>query len=248
MPLTTAMLISPLLAAVGLLYPAMLGGLLLVSLPIIAHLLNRKAKQTIIFPSLMLLRETRANQSQLFKLRRWILLALRCLGLALIVLAFAQPLWTRAGGIPAGQTEQAAGLVVVFDRSASSASRLDGVRVIDSLRAEAGQALDGVESGLDYVNVIFADHNPTAALPRMSRNLHAVRQAIENTEPTIESPNLSEAIARAGEMLAQVDGSRHLVIVSDLQAENWRPVLSRAVVWGSLPANTRIRVLGHASQ
>ncbi len=50
--------------------PAMLGGLALLSLPIVAHLLNRRARQAIVFPTIQLLRASVATQSWLYRLRR----------------------------------------------------------------------------------------------------------------------------------------------------------------------------------
>src|SRR5690606_32767789 len=81
------------LAAMSLFAPALLGGLALLSLPVLAHLLNRRAKRTVVFPAIELLRASTASQAQLFKLRRYLLLLLRMLVVALIVLAFAQPMW-----------------------------------------------------------------------------------------------------------------------------------------------------------
>ena len=71
--------------------PWMFAGLLLLSLPIAAHLLHRHARVQLLFPTIRLLSASLASQSRLFKLRRWILLALRCLMVALIVGAFTRP-------------------------------------------------------------------------------------------------------------------------------------------------------------
>ncbi len=87
---------SPLFALIELTTPAMLGGLALLSLPIVAHLLNRRARQAIVFPSILLLRASVATQSWLYRLRRLILLCLRCLAVAMLVLAFCRPVWLDA--------------------------------------------------------------------------------------------------------------------------------------------------------
>lgn len=71
-------------AAISLTTPLMLWGLGLLMLPVIAHLLNRHIRRQIVFPTIRLLRQTAASQSKLFRLRRWILLAIRCLFVALI--------------------------------------------------------------------------------------------------------------------------------------------------------------------
>src|SRR5579863_5059373 len=84
------------LAFIELTTPAMLGGMALLSLPVIAHLLNRRARRAVVFPTLQLLRASMATQSWLYRLRRWILLCLRCLAAAMIVFAFCRPVWLDA--------------------------------------------------------------------------------------------------------------------------------------------------------
>ena len=76
---------TPHLAAISLMIPAMLGGLALLSLPVLAHLLNRRARRTVVFPNVSMLVASSASHSSLFKLRRWILLLLRCLAVILLV-------------------------------------------------------------------------------------------------------------------------------------------------------------------
>ena len=71
------------LAVISLTTPVMLGGLTLLALPVLAHLLNRKARRRLIFPTIVYLEASAASQSQLFKLRRWLLLLLRALAVLL---------------------------------------------------------------------------------------------------------------------------------------------------------------------
>lgn len=129
--------------------PVMLGGLALLALPIAAHLLNRRAQRRVVFPSIALLAATRASQSQLFKLRRLLLLLLRCAIVAMIVLAFVQPTWIgpEAAAAPDGADSAT---VVVLDASASTAQRVGGVAAIELMRAAGARALeDAAERGAE---------------------------------------------------------------------------------------------------
>ncbi|MFW6059809.1 MAG: BatA domain-containing protein [Phycisphaeraceae bacterium] len=235
------MRVASTLAAVGFVTPLMIGGAVLVTLPILAHLLNRRARRKVIFPSLMLLSTASASQSRLFKLRRWLLLALRCLAVIFVTLAFARPLWfaTEARAV----NEQGAAAVLVVDVSASAAQRSGGIAAMESLRATAGRTLDGLLGGADRVNVIPADANPRPAFAALTANVEATRQAIEGLEPTTERADLRAAIAEAGRLLAEHAGPRHLVIHSDFQATNWQSLLAAARADPALPAGTRITLV-----
>ncbi len=227
---------------ISLTTPAMLAGLALLSLPIAAHLLNRRAKRRVEFPSIVLLERAHANQSQLFRLRRLLLLLLRCAVIAMIVLAFAQPLWLESEPVAAAGDGPGA-TVVVIDASASAGQRVGGVLAIESMRAAAARALDEAFARGDVMNVVVASGRAATLFPRMTHNVDAARSAVAGVEPSAERADLYAALARAGELLAGHGGDRRLVVVSDLQASNWADVQPRAVAAPPLPPRTRARVV-----
>lgn len=70
---------------------SLLAGGVLVALPVVLHLLMRQRPKQFVFPALRFVHERRlVNQRQL-QLRHWLLLALRCGAIALLVLALARP-------------------------------------------------------------------------------------------------------------------------------------------------------------
>lgn len=219
------------LAAISLTTPVMLFGAALITLPIVAHLLNRKARQRVVFPSVALLAAVSANQSSLFKLRRWLLLLLRCAAVVLAVLAFARPTWlnpeSAANASAGGKTGGAGGgaaVVVVVDQSASTRQVVEGRRVADLLRDQALRELASLRAGTDHANLVFADATPSAAFDRMTRNLDALRSALDANPPTEHRADFAGAINLAGQLLADhpdENASRHLIVLTDGQASNW---------------------------
>ncbi len=228
------------LAAIGLLLPAMLGGVLLVSLPIAAHLLNRKAQRKLVFPSLVLLSESSASQSQLFKLRRWLLLLLRCMAVLLVVLAFAQPIW-RTGASAAAGGDGPSAVVLVIDLSASADQRVGGVSTMQAVRGAAERAIDSLRRGADKANIVIADARPHAIFPAMTANLAAIRAELGALAVTQERADLAGALALAGRLLAEHEGDRRVVIVSDMQRSNWQALVDAGKV--SLPKDTAVFVV-----
>ncbi|QDT94973.1 vWA domain-containing protein [Gimesia aquarii] len=230
------------LALIELTTPAMLAGLGLLSLPLIAHLMNRHARRRIVFPTLQFLRKSVATQSKLYRLRRWILLALRSLTVALIVMAFSRPVWLDADSDQLSSSDRAA-VVLLIDTSASTAQQTDGVSLIHSLRVSADRILDSLKMETDVANIVYADAKPSATFPRLSPNFPVMREELSKIEATYERADMQGAIALAGEMLAKHEGERRLMILSDLQQTNWQDVVQSGDAGKSLPPNTRVTVV-----
>jgi len=238
----------PHLAAISLTVPAMLGGLALLGLPILAHLLHRRARRRIVFPSVELLVASSASHASLFRLRRWLLLALRCAAVALLVLAFAQPLWIGTPAEAEGQ-QRGSSVVLLVDVSLSAGQSIGGVTALDTLRPAAGRVLDGLSVGTDRANLVVGTARPYTVFPQMTANLDAVRAELAALAPTTQRMDLPAALGLAGEALAQADGARHLVVLTDLQRTNWEAAVhglaggSASAAATRLPEGTRVTLI-----
>ncbi len=73
------------------LYPSFLFGLLALSIPIAIHLFNFRRTRRVFFTNVALLRTVQTETKSFRRLKHWIILACRCLFVACLVLAFAQP-------------------------------------------------------------------------------------------------------------------------------------------------------------
>ena len=73
------------------LYPSFLFGLLAMSVPIAIHLFNFRRTRRVFFTNVALLRTVQTETKSFRRLKHWLILACRCLFLAFLVLAFAQP-------------------------------------------------------------------------------------------------------------------------------------------------------------
>jgi len=233
---------SLLLAFLELTTPAMLGGLALLSLPVVAHLLNRRARRPIVFPSIQLLRASVATQSWLYRLRRWILLCLRCLAVAMLVFAFSRPVWldARTKSSAAGK---GAAVVLLIDTSASTAQRAEGVSLLVELRAAAVRTVDSLRVGTDLANAVLASARPHAVFPKLSANVPALRDELSRLEASYERGDLLQAITLAGQLLATHEGQRRLVVLSDLQRTNWQEIAQGSHAATLLPSDTQVTVI-----
>ena len=75
----------------GLLTPLFLAGLAAIAIPVLVHLVRREEHLSFRFPSLMFLERIPVREHRRRTIRHWWLLLLRCLIVALLSFAFAQP-------------------------------------------------------------------------------------------------------------------------------------------------------------
>src|SRR5688500_9278499 len=94
---------------------AFLGGLSLVAVPIIIHLLQRRRYRVVRWGAMEFLRLSQRNRSRRLMIEQLLLLLLRCLIIAAVVLAISRPV-ARTGAIPlTGKTRGPVHAVLILD-------------------------------------------------------------------------------------------------------------------------------------
>ncbi len=187
--------------------------------PIVLHLLTRRARAIILLPTFVFLKRSIANQSRMYRVRRPLLLLLRLAALFFLVVAFLKPV-TRAPlaqGGPAGRT-----VVIVLDTSLSMGYTHAGVSSLARVRGPVVQILEDLKIG-DRANVVLADARPRSLLPAPGDDYAALVEGVKSTQATLERANLTAALSTAAAQLAISHGAhKELVIASDFQTTNWR--------------------------
>ncbi len=100
----------------GFVTPALLGGALLIGVPIVLHLIMKREVQQLMFPALRFVQRRRSLNQHRLRLRHLLLLALRCAIIALLAMAVARPTLRGAGGA-AGKEGGPIATVLLFDNS-----------------------------------------------------------------------------------------------------------------------------------
>ena len=106
------------------LHPIYLFGLLAASLPILIHLLNRRKLNRVRFPAVRFIMLSQRRISRSYRLRHWLLLALRTLAVVFLALLLANPVFQTGAGLFAGGGQVS--LVVLLDNSLSMSWSGDG--------------------------------------------------------------------------------------------------------------------------
>jgi hypothetical protein len=198
---------------VNWLFPGFLAGSLLIGLPVVLHLLRRKPRVVVRFPTLRFLGETALRDTRRHQLRRWLILLLRCAAIVLLAAAFARPFW----GNPAATHRRA--MVLAVDNSMSMQSR---GRWEDS-RRWALEQLNELHPG-DQAALLLMHPEPVWLVPATD-DLTRVRTALQSAQPGFEKTRYAKPLRLAGETLARLPAqNRMLVWMADEQSVGWRNV------------------------
>ncbi len=222
--------------------PAMLGGLLLLTLPIAVHLFRRVPSRRILFPSNQFVRQVAAARARWQQPRRLALLALRCLLLALLAMAFAQPVWHTPAAARLGKNQRVVAMLLL-DATASMQADRAGASAYSAAIATADRLLANLRPGRDLANVLFMRQQVQPIFQQPSPNLTALRSELSASNATYQSCDVLAALSEAARQLHATGGRPQLIVLSDLQASAWEAVTRSSVMQLSLPAGTDVRVI-----
>lgn len=202
-------------------------GALAVSLPILIHLLFRRRKRPVPWAAMAILREAIRRTERRRRIERWVLLALRCLLVACVAAAVAEPLWRSAGAAGAGASGSI-DAVIVLDDGVAQQCESRGATGLSRAKADALSIVDSLAAG-DRAALLLAgsaDSGPRRAVWPATSDLDRVRDAIRSAEPTYLPSQMQAAIrmasarepdAREGEATRR----RVIAVCSDHRAGTW---------------------------
>ncbi|MEO8589801.1 MAG: BatA domain-containing protein [Flavobacteriales bacterium] len=201
-------------------HPAFLWALAALAIPVLIHLFQLRRFKRIDFPNVRFLAEISQQTRARKKIQHWLVLLARCLALACLVLAFAQPFIPNAGSaVRAGQRA----VSLYIDDSYS----------MDGQNAQ-GRLLDQARKGAQ--DAVMA-YSPTDRFQVLTGRFEGRQQVLLGRDEALEaaaqvdagpfSRPVSKALARMREALASSDAPvKRAFVFTDLQrsvtdVENW---------------------------
>ncbi|MDR1190987.1 MAG: BatA domain-containing protein [Verrucomicrobiales bacterium] len=203
------------------LVPAMLAGLAAVAVPVAIHLLNKFRVQKTDWAAFKFLADSLRKNERRLRVEDAILLAARCLLVALLALAFAQPALRAI--VSAGQdlTGPVAALVLL-DNSASMAQS-DGVATrLERAKTLARDWLDQREVRASAALWLVSDRvEPLVESP--SADAALFRKMLDGAAVSARGSDLAQGLRAAYQTLAGISGRpREIRVYSDDQTRAWR--------------------------
>lgn len=220
-----------------LLSPATLVGLTLLTLPLAAHLVSRRTRRALTFPSTLLLTASLGTSTAWHRLRDWVILALRCAIVILLVLGASRLSLMTTDDAGTESTPRAT--VLMIDDHLSTRLLSDGKTAFQALQTLADDALAGHSQGQPTA-VVWSSQRDDA--PQWSNDLATLRQRIASHAPTYTEANMPASWAAARRLLRQSQGPGELIVITDRTADAWRFV-SELRSQHDLPAGTRMTLL-----
>ncbi len=204
------------MSGLAFLVPAFLVGLGVLVVPVVVHLRHRQRKTAVPFPSLMFLKRIEFREVRRQQIHHWPLFLLRCLAIALLVLAFARPFFQdrEMGGGFAVQGGRE--VVILLDHSASMGFGDRWSRA----QAAAQEIIDGLTAGDRAAVVLFHSTATVATTPTADKAL--LTAAIDEARPTSGSTRYGPALRAAREIVFGTDRpGREVIMMSDFQRSGW---------------------------
>jgi hypothetical protein len=201
----------------GILAPAFLAGLLAIGIPVLIHMINRERRETVAFPSLMFLRKVPYKSVRRQKLRHLLLLAMRCLAIAIIIAAFARPFFQRPLTPPAAASDGRE-VVVLLDRSYSMGLGTRWTRATAAVNTIANDI-----RSTDRVSVIAFDAT-AAQVVEPTADAGRVDRVVSTLKPSSAPTKFGPAFRMAAQILtASEQARREIVLVSDFHRIGFSP-------------------------
>jgi hypothetical protein len=184
------------------------------------------------------LRLSQRNRSRRLMIEQLILLFLRCLIVALVVLAICRPI-VRMGALPIGSARGQVHAIIILDNSYSMGYRPPGSVNETVFDRAVKRTMDLVDRGLhqgDAVSLILASDPPRAVIRKPSLDLKTVSTIIRRSARLSDSgTNYGKAARLALEIVNESTfPNREIYLISDNQAVGWQGRASDPTAWEAL--------------
>jgi hypothetical protein len=202
--------------SVFFLHPLYLYGLLAASLPVLIHLLNRRRMKRVRFPAVRFILLSQKRISRSYRLRHWLLLALRTLAIVLLALLLANPIFQTGAGLFAGGGPVS--LVILLDNSLSMTWSGDGSGFKQA--KEAARLLIASLNEGDRAALIATNISGKEAF-RLKAEKEVLLRELQGIEIADGSANFRAALEIAYQLLSEPASQKEIRLITDMGLTDW---------------------------
>ncbi len=202
--------------------PGMLGALALIGIPILIHLLRKKRVVVVRWAAMEFLRLSQERQKRRLRIEEIVLLALRCLIVLCVVMAFVRPV-LRSLGIPIPGVNARVYAVVVLDNSFSMGLKgSDGKTSFQRAQSAAQEILSHVLKPGDAASLVFLSNKPEEGIGAPSYDLRLVQRRVLGAKPSTRATDYLETAKTVSRLLkASKIPAKEVYWITDDQANAW---------------------------
>lgn len=198
--------------------PAILFGLLAVSIPILIHLLNLRKVRKVEFSTLMFLKEIQKSKMRRIKLKQVYLLLLRIFSIVFLVLCFSSPVFEGYAG--SGNESNTTALIFI-DNSFSMSARDNNGMYLNQAKEAVKKILENHKES-DEIHFI-----PTSWIGMKKKNTYynsfkEISDSLDKINFSYKPEFIDEVISLSNTILSESKNSRkEIFIISDFQKNNF---------------------------
>ncbi len=201
------------------LQPVFLYGLVAASIPLLIHLLNRRRIKRIRFPAVRFILISQRRITRSYRLRHWLILALRTVAITLLVLLLSRLIFQSGVGLFAAGGSHSA--VVVLDNSLSmkwSQDRQGFEKAKEAARLLVSSMGEGGQVALVPTNVA---NSSAMSQIRFKDRIEPLLQELDGIQLTAGTADFSSALRKAYELLQQPAAQKTIWLITDLALTGW---------------------------
>lgn len=199
--------------------PWFLFGLLGIGLPILIHLLTRRQQSHIKFSAVYLLQQVKKRSVKKSRPNRLLLLLFRCLAIACLSLALANPIFSFSPMAEFLSSKPTAN-VLILDDSYSMAMAGTDQSLYDHAVDLMTTWLDQARPNNTY-SLILASNPPRVAMDWTTEPKQILKR-LQGTRPSYQTTQLSQAVALAYRQLSVAEQAvKRIYILTDLDSNGW---------------------------
>ncbi|MCI0376285.1 MAG: VWA domain-containing protein [Gemmataceae bacterium] len=225
-------------------FPVLLGGLALIGIPVLLHLILRQKPKTLLFPAFQFLLQKRRTNLRKLQLRHLLLLTLRVLLIALLCLALARPrLFVEGLGL---SSDRPVAVVLVVDTSLSMDYKTsDGVSRLDEAKKRGAELINTLPEG-SRVLILETSDAPASQRGDWLTSMGQARERIKGLKVRPEAgsflPTLEQAYRYLGDLARakEDDTSRFLPRIICVLTDRTRAAWDASRIEAVLDASDRI--------
>ena len=194
-------------------------GLAAIGIPIIIHLLNQFQVKEVTWAAMRFLQESIEKNTRRLQLEDILLLILRCILVALLILALSRPTWM-TGQHTSGAHQVSA--VLILDDSYSMGLTNGITTSFQRAQTSAEQILAAFPTGSSSA-LFFAADNVQPIIAQPTYDFSLLRQTIRQAKVTDRATDLSAALQLAVATLQKHEGgeAKEIYLITDGQANGW---------------------------
>ncbi len=200
--------------------PIFLFGLLGIAIPILIHLMTRRQQTRIRFSAVYLLLQSKKRAVKKSTPNRLLLLLIRCLGILLLSLALAHPIFSFSG--PADLLpDSPSASVFILDDSYSMGFRSEEGTVFNQAVSRLLKPVGKIPAKSVY-SIVLASSS-TRLLQDWTEDPTLAAKLLKTSKPSFETTSIGKAVTKAIQLLeSATQKDKRIYIFTDLDKNGWR--------------------------